>query len=194
MTDVRQERPTWVEPFDDFKRLRHRVVRRMRPMPQRIQNENVEIVQQCKRFLRNAIAIREVRKRSKTEAEDRPSPMKDWHWADVQRPHVKGAIDRMQLDLRGAAALFVRRIENVIERPPKIGCGLRIRIGRYRAALHHVEAPHFVETHDVIGVAVREEDGVHTRHAVCQRLLTQIGCGINQNSGSACRGKINGWA
>src|SRR5688572_30094867 len=100
MADVRQERPTGVEPFDDFKRLRHRVVRRMRPMPQRIQNQNVEIVQQCKRFLRNAIAIREVRKRSETEAEDRPLPMKDWHRTDVQPPDIKGAINRMKLDLR----------------------------------------------------------------------------------------------
>src|SRR5687767_14125008 len=57
VTDVRQQCPTRLEAVDDFKRLRHRVVRRVRAVAQRIQDKDVKIVEERKRFLGNSIAI-----------------------------------------------------------------------------------------------------------------------------------------
>ena len=49
--------------------------------------------------------------------------------------------------------------------------------------LQHVEAAHFVQAHDVIGVAVREEDRVDPADAVGQRLRAEVGSGIDEHAG-----------
>ena len=49
-----------------------------------------------------------------------------------------------------------------------------VAVTRNRRLLHHVEAAHFVESHDVIGVAVRIDNGVDASDAVRERLHAQV--------------------
>ena len=51
---------------------------------------------------------------------------------------------------------------------------------RNRAALQHVEAPHFVQAHHVIGVAVREQDRVDAAHVVVSACSRRSVDGIDE--------------
>src|ERR1700680_4679359 len=50
------------------------------------------------------------------------------------------------------------------------------------AALLEVEWPHIVETHDVVGVRMSEQYGVHARNLGSERLLAKVRCGVNQDA------------
>ena len=55
-----------------------------------------------------------------------------------------------------------------------------VAVTGHRPPLQRVEAADLVEPEDVIGVAVREEDGVDAADAERQRLRAQVGSGIDQ--------------
>ena len=88
---------------------------------------------------------------------------------------------RTEINLRHAAALLRRRVEDVVKRPAQIHRGPRVRIRRNRGFLQDVEPSHLVQPHDVIGVAVGEQDRIDAGDTAGQRLLAKIGCRIDQD-------------
>ena len=150
-------------------------------MAQRIEDQDVDAVEDGPRLVGQPVAVGQVRERAEAKAENRPRAVKDRHGLDADGIDIESRGDRRQAHLRDAAALLVRRIEDVGERAAQIAGGALIGVGRDRAALHRVEAAHFVHAHDVIGVAVREQDGIDAGHALGQRLHAEIGGGIDQD-------------
>ena len=61
-------------------------------------------------------------------------------------------------DLRNAAATWRVGFENVRVDAPQIAQRPLVAVTGNRRLLHHVEAAHFVEPHDVIGMAVRVDE------------------------------------
>ena len=66
--------------------------------------------------------------------------------------------------------------------PPHALDRRRVTVDRHRAAAERVEPAHFVETHDVVGVGVRQQDRVDATHVVSQRLRPQVGRRVDQHA------------
>jgi hypothetical protein len=66
-----------------------------------------------------------------------------------------------------------------------------VRVTRDRLALHRIEAAQLVETEDVIRVRVGEQHRVDPPDPVGERLLSQIGRGIDQDAGVVGNVEIN---
>ena len=71
-------------------------------------------------------------------------------------------------------------IEDVKERPPEIADRRFVAEARHRAPLQCIEPADVVQSHDVIGVAVREDDRVDAADTKCQRLRADVGACIDQ--------------
>ncbi len=78
VADVREEGPPGPQPFDHVDGLRHGEMRRVRTMPQRVENEDVEIGEQPKGRLGNAIAVGQIGKVPKPKAQNRPRRRERW--------------------------------------------------------------------------------------------------------------------
>ena len=110
--------------------------------------------------------------------------MKDRDRHDLLAADAERTDDTEQFDLRKSAAARRGRVEDVKECSPEIVQRDLVAEAGHRALLQHVEAAHVVEAHDVIGVAVRKDDGVDAPHAESQRLRSNIRPGINQQRAS----------
>src|SRR4029078_11616400 len=95
--------------------------------------------------------------------------VKDRHRHDFLPANAERTDDLEQFELRETATLRGRRIKNVEERPSQILQRRRVAVARHRPLMDRVEAADVVEAHDVIGVTVREYDGVHPAHVEGQR-------------------------
>ena len=100
---------------------------------------------------------------------------------DADGPDIEPPVNGGERHLRDAAAFFIRRVEHVRKRAAQIGARPLVGVGRNRARPHDVEPPHLIEAHDVIGVAVRVENGIDARDVVGQRLLPQVGGRIDED-------------
>src|SRR5688572_15329983 len=112
---MRQEGALWLDTLDHFEGLCDGVMRRMRAVTQRVEYKHIEVLEQREGFLGNAAAVGEVGKRAETEAEDRSLSVKNGDRLDPQLRDVERTLDGVKLNLRRAAALLFRRIENVVE-------------------------------------------------------------------------------
>ena len=151
-------------------------------MAQRVEDEDVDAVEQRPRRVGNAAAVGQVGEVAEAEAENRPRAVQDRHRLTAT-PSIANGPSIVVSSICGMPPPFCRRrVEDVAEGAPQV-VGRRAHRRRRGIAplLQHVEAAHFVQAHDVIGVAVREEDRVDARDAVRQRLLPQVGRGVDQD-------------
>ena len=124
--------------------------------------------------------------------------MVDIHWGDergirsrraAQRRHAERCIDLAEIDL-GAVEALLAEVEEIGEDPPDLRRGLRYRVGRDRLVLlQRVEAPHIVESEDMVGMRMGEEHGIDLPDPVCDGLLAEIGRGIEQD-GDATQAQV----
>ena len=84
------------------------------------------------------------------------------------------SVDVIDFDKRNGTD-FGFAIENVIEGAAEDIESFSRRENRERGVLAHVERPNVVETENVIGVGVREEDGVEPLEADAKGLLAEVG-------------------
>ena len=150
-------------------------------MAQRIKDEDVESLDERPRLIRHAAAIGQVGEVAEAKAEDLSRAVDERHRLKADGADVERAGDGVELNLRQPAALVGRRVEHVEERAPQALAGGGVGITGNRALLHLAEAARIVQAHDVIGVAVREHDRVDAADALLQRLLAQIGRGVDED-------------
>jgi hypothetical protein len=97
--------------------------------------------------------------------------MPDRHGNELERSYAQGARGGFKL-YPGLAPAFLRIAEDIAEALPRLGEGLGIAVHGENAALR--EGPHVVEPGYVIGVGMREEQGVEARYASSQRLEAEL--------------------
>ena len=171
VADVRQIRMARPHALHHGESFGHREVRGMWTMAQGIKDKNVEPLEQRPRLIRQPVAVGQVGERAEAIAKDRALAMKERHRLNADRADLEAARDGGQVDLWNAAALFAGRVEDVREGVAQVIGRALIRIRRDRPTLHHIEPAHIVQAHHVIGVAVREQDGVDARDAIGECLL-----------------------
>ena len=179
---VREVGPPGTDAAAGRDRLLEREMRRVRAVAQRVEHEHVEAFEQrptsgpgcgCSRSGRQSAPKRSPR--IGRVAVHRAAPARP----PGGRRRTRRAI--VKVTICGSPPPFcVARIERVRERLTDVGDRPRIAVARHGALLQHVEAAHIVHAEDVIGVAVGEENGVDAADPVRQRLLAQVGAGIDE--------------
>jgi hypothetical protein len=168
-------------PFSDGNRFSEGKVRVMRRVTKRIQHKDVHALHQSPCLVRETVTVRQISEIAEPEAED-------WEFAVPQRDrHDANATDRerprnfVDDQLGHAATLLQRSLEHVGELPSDCGQRFAVAITRDGESLKRVEAAEVVEPEYVIGVGVREQNGVNTRDFVRESLLPQVGCRVDEN-------------
>src|SRR5689334_8726731 len=165
-------------------RLAEREVRVVRLIAQRVEHQYVHTLDQTERYVRDVVAVGEIRKVAETEAENRQLPMPEGNRNDLDPADEEGAPHRVLADLRHAATRLKRSLEDVRKLPANLRPGLLVGVTRNRAALQLVEAPQIVEPEDVVRVRVGEENRIDMGNVMRQHLLTQIRRRIHQDLGA----------
>ena len=129
----------------------------------------------------DAAAVGEVGEVPHAEPENRPPSVPHGHRNDVLAADRERAADRAQVEEREASP-FVSRLEDVGEGPPDLLQRADVAVAGNRGPLHRVEPAHVVESHDVIGVAVGEQDRVHAIEIVGEGLSTEIRGRIDEHA------------
>src|SRR6185436_14061816 len=127
---------------------------------------------------RNAATVSQVGKLPQTESENRTLAVKDRHRRDLLPANTERTGDAKQVNLRKSSATRCVRIEYVKERSPQVVQRRFVAEAGHRPLLQHVEAADVVEPHDVVGVSVGEDDGVHPAQTERQRLWANVRPGI----------------
>src|SRR5262245_29270092 len=87
VTDVGEIRPLWRQASRDLERLRQAEVRRMRSVPQCVDHESSNALEQRPRLVRNRTAVGEVSEGPDAKPKDRSCPMHDGHRNNFRAPH-----------------------------------------------------------------------------------------------------------
>ena len=106
--------------------------------------------------------------------------MNERDWRDGSAENFDWSVDVVDFHERNGAD-FGFAIENVIEGASEDVESFSRRENGERGVLAHVERPNVVESENVIGVGVREEDGVKALEADAKGLLAKIGRGVNND-------------
>ena len=160
--DVREPRAPRPQLLHQRQRLRHRLMHRMRNIPQRIDDQIVQPLQQRHRRFRQRAEIRQIRRAAKSITQHLQIAM---HQRYGNKFHAAQQLERLRHRVqlhdrhgaqRGLAAEHIRK------RLPQHAECFFISIHRHRRALAHVEWTDVIETHDVIGVPVRQQNRIQS--------------------------------
>ena len=80
----------------------------------------------------------------------------------------------------GQATTKMRRLEDVCEDAPDVDPCPFIGVNA-QGAKPKIERANIVETENMVGVAMRDQDGVKTLQSISQGLLAKVGRSVNQN-------------
>ncbi len=99
---------------------------------------------------------------------------------------LERALDSVQRNTRhGAERRFV--IEYIGEDAPDEAKRFFVAVDRQRRALTDIEGANVIKTEDVVGVAVREQNGVKAFQSNAEGLLAEVRRGINHDVLAAAR-------
>src|SRR5262245_35384975 len=104
VADVRKVRALGSETIDDRERFADAEVRRMGPLPQRIENDGAHAVEERPRRVRNTVAIGQVREAAHAEPQNRQIPVKKGDRNDLRAPKRKRTRNPEQRELGEAAS------------------------------------------------------------------------------------------
>ena len=186
---VGEQRPAGPDPPGRVDRLLDGEVRPVRLVAQRVEHQHVEVFQQRPRGVGNRVAVGQVGERPDAEPEHRQRPVQQRDRDDRRAAEREGAGQLVQVEPRQASARRGGRVEDVVERLPHPGQGARGAVAGYRAPLAEVVDPHVVEPEHVVGVGVREEDGVDARKLETERLRAQVRRRVDQHGGAVVEGE-----
>jgi tetrapyrrole methylase family protein / MazG family protein len=163
-------------------RLAKREVRFVRCVTQRVEHEDVDAFDQLPRVVRNPVAVRQVRETAETEAEDRQLAVPEWDGHDSNSADGQRTRDFGGGQPGHTAAFLQRALEHIRELTPDRLQRLAVPVTRDRRALKRVETAEIIEPEDVIRVCMCEEDRIHARESVLERLLPQIRSRVDKDA------------
>jgi hypothetical protein len=179
--NVREQRTRRRDPLDDGERLVHGEVCRVRTVAKRVHDEDLDALEQRPGVVGDRAAVGQVREAAKPVPQHQALPVPQRHRYDEVTAEAELSYELEQVDLRNASSFRGARREDVGERAADLPCREGIRKARDRAALERVVAPHLVEPHHVIGVAVGVEQRVHARDTELEGLRSQVGRGVHEH-------------
>jgi hypothetical protein len=154
----------------------------MRIVAQGIKKENIESDQIAAALGRYLTVIGEISAITETKTIHSSATMTDadgTHRNACNLNHF--VIEDVRLEFR-ATGLARTGIENILESLLDGGHGFGGSIDRDLVPLHEVERPYIIESEDVVGVGVSEQDSIYSFDPKPQRLVAEIRRRINQDS------------
>src|SRR5579859_2894065 len=152
----------------------------MRRVAKSIQDEHVEILQQGNGRFGHGAEIGEIGGVAKTEAENRDVAMNEWNRSDCSSEQANRAVDQIDCDKRHRTE-FGLAVKDVGESAAQNLKSFFARKNGKRRTLAHIEWANVVESENVVGVSVSEEDGVQALDAGAQGLLAKVWSRIDDN-------------
>src|SRR5208283_389661 len=159
--DVREVGMLRLQALHQLHRVSYGRVRRMWMMPQRVEEQDVEILQLRQRLFRHAAEVGEVRRRTKAISLDGNVAVMHNQRSKRCSEQFQRAVHRLYLDLRESTVLVVP-LEDVTEDATQ---HLRGRVAGEQGDLAatgdagKAERPNVVEPENVVGVAMSVEHG-----------------------------------
>ena len=148
----------------------------MRPVPQRIDNPQIKIIEQFLHIISHNIEISRITRRLSITCETKSRRCDFAMWlindGDIDIADRQLIRKRCRRDSWRISAVALERVgETLGQRIQDSGS----RIGRHRPAACLIKLPKIIETVAMIGMIVRPDDSVDVGNIGVQQLLTQIG-------------------
>ena len=164
-----------------FDRLHEVEVRRMRVDPECVKDQHVEVLQKGPRRLGDDAAIGAVGEVADAETQHRKGTVHQRNRHDTLTAHIERFFaDFVKFELWSAVWRVRCRFEGVGEHPPQRNQRTWRSVTRHRPLVDPVEASKIVQTHYVIRMVMREQDGVDVRDMVGHALQAKLGGAINE--------------
>ena len=189
---VREKRAPRTNAGRRLKRVADREMRWMRPVSQRVDHQRVEAGYEWPRLVWNRTTVGQVREGANPVSEDRPLPVHQGDRYKLLVAERKSACQWERHELRETASDGSMPVEDVGEHAPDRPDRFGIAVTRNGPALKNIEAAHLVQTKHVIGVRMREQDGVDPPHVERQRLRPQIWPRIHEDTRTVIQLEKNG--
>jgi len=158
-------------------------MRDMRPVAEGIEHEHIEPFQESHACGRDSVGVGAIGHVADAEAEDiETGAMREADGRDSRSEQIERVgVDSLEVELRGSAGVCVLAIgKGVIERLANAGLDCRFAVERHGVAQIERKEAQVVEAEDVVGVLVREEDRVDDADALAEKLLPQVGRGVDE--------------
>lgn len=167
----------------------------MRLASKRVEDENIEILEQGDAFGRDVAHVGEIGGGTEAIAGDRLIPVGDGDSLEAGAKQVetgaRSLIDAMKLNT-GAGGITILGTEGVVEDAFDGTCRLIVGIEWQTLSYLKAERPQIVEAEDVIGVAVGVKNSVYVSDILADGLCMEVRAGIDQDNvtviGKAQRG------
>src|SRR6266851_406881 len=157
--DVCEPSAARLELLNQCKRLADRLVHGMRNIPKSIEDQFVESFQKRPRRVRKKAEVRKIRSRAKPETQNFHLSVEERHRNKRNTESFEWSVNYVQGHARnGAERRFV--IENISEDAPDDSKRFFVAVDGQRRPLPDIEGPNVIEPEDVVGVAVRQQNGI----------------------------------
>src|SRR6516165_6420239 len=152
----------------------------MRLVAESVQNKNVQILEQRQGSLGDGAEIGHVGGIAKAEAQDGQVAVQDGYGNQPLSPEVKRAVDKLRVEL-GDSPIGIRLVKDVLVDAADALHGPAVGVNGNRHVLPEVKDADIIQSEDVVGVLVGEDDGVQPSHPGAQGLLAKVGRGIDDD-------------
>src|SRR5260370_19441771 len=158
----------------------------MGDIPEGVQNQFIETFKQGHRSVWNLAEVGKIGGERKTEAENFHIAVEQRHGDKRDAKKLNGAVDSFERDTwHGAESRLV--IEDVGKHSPDNAKCFFIAVDRQRRPLAYIEGADVVETENVVGVAVRQQNAGQAFESNPGALLAQVWCALNHDVLAATR-------
>src|SRR5438270_11597542 len=156
----------------------------MRAVAQRVEKKNVQVAELGQRLLRDDAEIGEIGGGAEAVTINLRLAVHQPHRLKARTKELQGAVDLAQLHLRQRGVVGVGIKDVTKNRLDVLQRGF-VSVERKFLRAAKTQGPDIVESHDVVGVGVRIDDRIEAAHTGAQRLLAEVGSGVNEHHAPA---------
>src|SRR5581483_6586225 len=192
MTNMSEERAPGLQPLHGFHRVLYRRMRRVRLMTQRVEKEHIQVLQPGQRLFGDLAMIGEISSGTKAKTENFGVTVDKDDWLETSSEKLNRPVDRLQFNL-GKSAELIFGVENISKHPANKFDRVGMRVQRQLVWLvKKTQWAKIVNSKQMVCVSMRIEHGVEAANIFTDRLLAEVGCGIDQHSAAAVFNEYGG--
>lgn len=180
VSDMGEPGAAGIQLFDEGESLIDGLMHGVRNVAQSVEDKFIEIVQESERGIRDGTEVGEVSSTAKAESENFHVAVEKGNWRELDAEEIEGRFGLVEIDT-GNGTEFRFAVENVGEGAAEDLEGFFVGVDVERDLLAKIIGTNVVETHDVIGVAVGDENGVEAFYAGAEGLLAKIGSCVDDD-------------